>query len=461
MDRGVDVLGMLRWGLSKYAWVVLVLAAAAGTLLPLAQSQRVDVYEARALVGLQGEPVVQNLDVYPKTGEDIFANGAVARETRKILDLSDTTAVIPQRVELVAQQDALTFPVLARDDDPKRAQRVANTAAAIFALQMSSTQTGEFVVQSEAELPVTPLPGFAGGTSAIVIATLAGALAGVGVIAMLLIWRRPVLDPDGAEEATGVPVLGRVRLPRGSGPVDLQAAAGITAVARRLLTGRSSLVLLASADKTAPQRRALLLLLRNVLGETRDVRVLQSDGVESNVHNGASTRRRGRVATGARQPEMILVDDPRSAEQAARPDESMLLLVVPEGVSLASLRHAAEEHLDGGAAGLVLVYQSRRMSRRRRTGSGVDRSAAVTTHSTDRDPSRDSLVDDDDDDDEHGHLVDAARALTVPARSGFVVSVRRQIRHVVAAAAVGGGGPRRCLLDGADLSDAARVSQSR
>lgn len=382
MDHGVDVMGMLRWGLLRYAWVVLAFALAVGALLPLLQMQRVDVYEARALVGVQGELVVPNADVLPKTAEDIFGNGTVAQETRKVLQLDEALPVVPTHVELVAQQDALTFPILARSADPKRAQRAANTAAAIFALQMSTTQTGEYVVQSEAELPTTPLAVFGSGASSIVIAVLGGALAGVGVVILLLIWRRPVLDGAAAEDATGVPVLGRVVLPRHPDAGNGDTASGIAGVARRLVTGPYALVLLASPTAAVAQRRALLSVLRSVLGEARQIQVLQGDEFEPALHNGAVSHRGPKRPKVRRQQKLFIVDDPRPNEQAVRPDESMLLLVIPEGSSLASVRQAAEEHLDGGPTGVVLVRSARRLRRKgSRGGGGVRRPGA--TPSTD------------------------------------------------------------------------------
>lgn len=380
VDHGVDVMGMLRWGLLRYAWVVLAFALAVGALLPLLQAQRVDEYEARALVGAQGELVVPNADVLPKTAEDIFGNGTVAQETRTVLQLDEAVPVVPTHVELVTQQDALTFPILARSADPKRAQRAANTAAAIFALQMSTTQTGEYVVQSEADLPITPLPVFGSGASSIVIAVLGGALAGVGVVILLLIWRRPVLDSAAAEDATGVPVVGRVLLPRDPDAGNGGTASGIAAVARCLVTGPYALVLLASPAAAAAQRRALLSVLRSVLGEARQIQVVQGDEFEPAVHNGAAIRRGPKSPKARRQRELVIVDDPRPNEQAVRPDESMLLLVIPEGSSLASVRQAAEEHLDGGPAGVVLVRSARRLSRKgSRGGSGVRHGATPST----------------------------------------------------------------------------------
>ncbi|MBA3233908.1 MAG: hypothetical protein H0T17_08185, partial [Propionibacteriales bacterium] len=128
MTAGGDVFTTLMWGLRKYAWIVIVFVVGIGVLVPLAQSRADDVYEARAYVGPSGAIVLQNLDVLPRLGENVFSNGAVADTVRRSLGLSGSAAVVPERVELVTAQDNIVFTVIGRGDNPGEAKDVANLA---------------------------------------------------------------------------------------------------------------------------------------------------------------------------------------------------------------------------------------------------------------------------------------------------------------------------------------------
>lgn len=368
MDRDADAVKMLRWGLRKYAWVVVLFTLAVGVLLPVLQAQSEDVYEATALVHLEDELALPSLDALPRYGETIFRNGAVASQIRADLGLPETEEVVPTHAELIAEQDNVVFTVIGRDEDPEVAQDVANTAAAVFALEMSSSKgVGQFVVQHGAELPAEPAPSLAGGRLALVIAPIAGALAGVGLVAFLLILRQPVLGAASAEAATGAPVLGRVKLPRRRGSVDERDVLGLAALARRLLAGPAGVILLASPRKAARNRHRLLSVLGPVLERAGRVHVRHGGGLDTTLQDGLGQRRtRSRRQ---RRQQIVVVDAPTQEEQTVRPDDAMMLLVVPEGIGFAPLTRAAQEYLDDGATGVVLVsrgWRWRRAPRRER-----------------------------------------------------------------------------------------------
>lgn len=379
MDYGSDVLRTLRWGLRRYAWVMVLFIVALGAVLPLLQARTAEVYETSALIQPKSDLALSNADALPKWGEGIFTNGAVAREVRATLDLPAGTPVIPENVELVSEQDSVLFNVIGRHTDPKTAQEIANNAASILALEMSSSAAvGTFTVQHAAEVPTSPLPEV-GGRQALILAPIAGGIVGLGIVLLILVVRQPVLDPGSAQLATGAPVLGTVVLPHRRRDVDAEHAIGIAGVARRLLAGPSNLILFASSPQVAGVRRQLLSVLVEVIGQARGVQVLQGgDTAQLSGYNGAS----GGPAQGARdrmqvQSELIVVDQPTTEERTVRAQEAMTVLVAKEGTSLNALREAATEYLDGDPMGVVLVRRQRRtVTRWRRRSTHVGEHAA-------------------------------------------------------------------------------------
>lgn len=359
MDRGGDVFGALTWGLRRYAWVVALAVIGIGMLVPLGLSRSTPVYEAEAILAPNKELTIPNLDALPRYGEVVFISGAVADSVRESFGLSGTSPVIPERVELVTEQDNVAFTVIGRSEDPTVAAQLANTAAAAFQLELNQTSdaVGYFIVLSQAEPPASAEPSLAGGNLALAIGVLGGLVVGLALVALLVVIRRPVLDPEAAKGATGAPVLARVTIPRGRGDVRERDAHGVGVLCRRLLAGSSSVVLLAGPKNSAGLRHRLTPVLTTLLGRSRSVVV--SRGGEQDLTTqwelDARRGRRARSVPGMPKAELVLVDGPTADERMHRPDSALMVLVVPEGIGLNALRQAAEEYFDGGPAAVVLV----------------------------------------------------------------------------------------------------------
>lgn len=383
MSDGGDVSMTFRWGLRRYAWVVALFMVATGVLAPFLLNRGPDVYEARAQVGPTGALDLPNLDPLPRLGDSVFNNGAVADAVRQSEGLTPSAAVVPQRVELIAAQDNIIFTVVGRGRDPESARDLANLAAAAFTLELNKYSkvtssnrqpaVGEFAIQRAAETSARPVPRLGSGRLSIGIGVVAGAIGGIGAVALLLVWRRPVVDMTSAEKVTGTPVLGRVRL------VGAQETAhdvrGIAPLCRRLLADASGLVLLVGTARTGYERHQLLPAMTRVLSRVRRVRVVP--GGELPTARRLAPRQEGRFGGDAlAEADFVIVDGPTPSELATRPDASLTLLIVEEGVALASLLRNAEQYLDGGPAGLVLVrrvgWYRRMRSRSRRLRSEVD-----------------------------------------------------------------------------------------
>ena len=69
MSDGGDVLGVLGWGLRKYAWVVALFVVLVGVLLPWLLGRAPTQYEAQAQVGPTDTLTFSNLDPLPRLGE--------------------------------------------------------------------------------------------------------------------------------------------------------------------------------------------------------------------------------------------------------------------------------------------------------------------------------------------------------------------------------------------------------
>lgn len=353
MNHGGDVFGMLGWGLRKYAWLVALFVVALGVGVPAVQNSGAEQYEATAQVGPAQALTLPRLDALPRVGETVFGNGAVAAAVRQAFEprLPASDPVIPGRAELVAAQDNIVFTVVGRGPDPATAQHVANIAADAFSTEMNrySSSVGSFAVQRLATGPTEPTATAGGGLVDIVLGVGAGLAAGLGMVALLLVWSRPVIDVESAKEASSVPVFGRVLM-----DTSTEFTRGIPQLCRRVLSGSTDRLLLAGPRHTSKERRLLTSVLTDVLGWSREVVAPEPEyGVNRSLQS-AST------GTTGDKDRLVIINDPSQSEIASRPESSLTLLVVHEGISRSALRRQAEQHLDGGFEGIVLVRRRHR-----------------------------------------------------------------------------------------------------
>jgi hypothetical protein len=372
MNGGGDFLSAMGWALRKYAWLVLAFIVGLGVLIPFLLNRGPTMYEAQAQVGPTDKVLLQPLDPLPRIGESVFNNGAVAKAVRDTLKLEPGATVSPKYVELVAAQDNLVFTVLGHYQDATTAQKLANLAAATFTVELNkySGSVGQFQVQHGAPLPATPTATLGGGKLAIAIGLLAGLIAGLAAVALIVVWRRPVLDAASAEEATNAPVYGLVKLPRGRGQVDSYSVRGLAPLCRRVLASSYDTVLLVGSPNGATQLRDLGIAMSNLLNRVQRA-PRPTPGGSFGASEAASTVGWNDPAASSangvppRTNVQLRVATSDSLEQVATlPDSALTLLVVPRGTTMKELRDAAGEYFTGGAGGLVIVSQEgRRMGR--------------------------------------------------------------------------------------------------
>ena len=354
-DEG-DALAVLGWGLRHYVWIIVLSVLTLGIAVPVLVERTPETYEAEAQVGPSAELNLQNIDPLPRLGESLFRNGSVAEAVRQSFDppLRPSEDVIPRRVRLVTAQDNVVLTVVGTASSAEAAAGLANVAAETLAEQLSvyDESVGSFTIHRRAEPPGRPVTRI-GPVAATGFGALGGLAVGLGIVGLLLVRRRPVLTLDGAEAATGALVLGQVWLGRTSAD-----ARGLPQLCHTISTFGCEELLLVGRPKTLGARQELARLLSEVLGGRRDVTTI--NGLTRD-HSG--THAPARVSGDG--PRIRMAEDASQSQLVNRSDRSVAVLVVPHGVSRASLVRQVQQYLDGGASGILLVRDTRRRRLRR------------------------------------------------------------------------------------------------
>jgi hypothetical protein len=350
------------WCLRHFAWV-LVLGALVGAAIALFVAPSKPTYQTGALVVAKQLTVSEK--VLPTLAASVFADGAVASHLASDPAVhGDTSGLIPDRLSVVPGQDSIVLEVQARDSDPASAARLANTAAAAFATELNrgGAGVGQFAVQSQAPVPVSPLREFS-QTQRAALGALAGLLLGLGVIALTGVIRRPVVTSRDVASAVGVPLLGTVelqRMKRGSylGPRGVR---GIATVTRWLATVPAGRLTLISSRSHAGMRRRVYVMLAVALSTLRRVRPDAPFELVTAVERH-SIERRSAGAHRAPRPEdeaELVIADGGSPLDVADPSLTnvSVVAVAPRGLPRRRLRALAAEFLDGGLVGVVLVQR--------------------------------------------------------------------------------------------------------
>lgn len=369
MNNGTDLAGLLAWGLRKYAWLVALFVIALGVIVPVSLERAPDQYEATAQVGPVKPLKVANLDVLPRMATDVFKSIPEAPEVKRAAGSQELGA---EQVELVAAQDNIIFTVIGRGDSPAAARDLANVAAATFAeeLNVYSQPVGSFSVNRLATAPTEPIPRVA-GNMAWAIGIGAGLLAGLGTVVLLLLLRRPVIDVATVSHVTGVPVLGRITPGRRG-----EGFTGMTQVCHRILSQPTGMLLMVGAPDTRRARRDLTSELASWLNRVR--RVIPLGSREPVDRYGSAS-----LSLPGYPDVLFILDDASPVEVATRPELSLTLLVLREGISSPELQEQVQQYLDGGNCAVVLVRPGSRLSRlRRRRGSRPVRPPRFRTHRT-------------------------------------------------------------------------------
>jgi hypothetical protein len=347
LETGSDVFATLTWGLRRYVLVVLAMVLALGVLVPMLLSRRAEVYQATAQVGPTGPLVIPNATPLPRIAESVFNNGAVDQAVRKELHQPNGN-VIPSKVRLIAAQDNLVLEIQAHASTPALASQIADTAAGTFVTQLNTYQNSvaPFTLSHGAST-AKKVPKIAGGKASVVLGLLAGLLAGVALVGLVMVIRRPVVEMSTAADVSGSPVVGRIRLPRHGLQQSDDRAIGL--LCRRLLTTSASTIYLVAPQHAQAERVAGA--MNEIFGRMPS-------------HPRSHPKRTGGPGGSGGATTMPNVVAPEGADDwiAASHDRTYMVLLAPQGISSRRLRLLAEAHDSGAPTGVVMVTTHRRPS---------------------------------------------------------------------------------------------------
>ncbi len=383
-EPGHDAVGVLRWGIRRYRWLFLACLVLGAVAAPFAASTLDKPADAEALI------IAQRLDMsltaLPRYGEVLFDNGQVAQAVAsKFKDGTAFKDIVPNHVSLVADQDSIVFHVVGHDPDPKTAADIANTAAATFltSLNAPGVGVGAFTLLR----PATPPPAAPAGMSkalTIPVGIFTGGVLGLAAVSLLLAGRRPVIDSGSVEEATGVPGLGTVTVPRtrrGEFPPPDQFP-GLVPACRRLLRLKTPTIVVVSPSREERLRAQVSVALAAALTRVRPLQFTGPKELREAVaeHQAAlrpdDLQRNPSEANGV--PTLTIVDSNDPLDLVQPPDLTAAVLVAREGISSSALRAAVVEHLGGSAeARVLLVKRGRRARRDARAGSASAENSRV------------------------------------------------------------------------------------
>lgn len=367
-----DAFSMLRWGLRTYAWLVLLAVAAVGVGLPMYQASKPVRYTANALV--VAVDLQTDLKALPRFGASVFDQGAVARVVdERFGDDNDPEDVVPRVVSLVTEQDSISMKVQGHASTPEEAADRADVAAAEFVRQLNraGTGVGTFAQQGDAPVPVEPDDVLRAGPHAVALGVAGGLILGLGLVTLLLVARRPVLE--GAERAGGLPVVGTVTIPPSSRRMSARAESvrGLAPLCRGVLDSNARAVLFTGPPALEPERTFLAAAVAVALGRVTSVGYF-ADRAPGREY--AIRRQYDGVAwvpdadADDASPAITVVDGVKPLDLIVVEPDTATLLIVPVGLGLSQLRALIADCADARAS-LVLVHLpgSRRRWRRRVT----------------------------------------------------------------------------------------------
>lgn len=351
--EGTRALPRLVWAARRWWWIVL-LAFISALILVLGWGARAgprgDRYEASAL--LVAQQLAIRPEQLPRYAESVFSAGSVATEVSESLDgRIEPRDLIPEHIELEPVLGTIALRVIGRANDADTASQLADRAAVAYVgeLNEAGPGVGFFAVQDAAGTArVTDGPLLKNS----LVALSAAACFALGIVGLLVLARRPIIEDTEAAAVVGAPLVGTVLLPRTLGRrPDARSVIGLEALGRSLLPDRRAVALL--GGWRAHTRANLGELLVEVVGARLPASRVQPQ------------RGDGRSADPDRAVVVDFADadvDPRQVLDA----EVGLFVVVDEGTPRATVARATSPFIPGELGGVVFVTPVFQWPRRRR-----------------------------------------------------------------------------------------------
>ncbi|MGH2698645.1 MAG: hypothetical protein ACRDJL_05515 [Actinomycetota bacterium] len=367
--RADDAAARLWWGVRTYWWVVVqCLVLVMGLALALGRAdQGKPVYRASALI------ITERLSIetvqFPSLAEAIFTSGSVANNAVTAGNLPyDPRDLIPQHAQIEPIEDSGALYVIGRDENPEVAVRTANATAQALEEELNRTgELGLFSLQSgarpelvtEEERLSLPLLIFMGG--------IAGGLAALGLVGLIMLIRRPALGASDAAELAGASALTELNLPQVQGKVRIgpESVGGLSSLAFWLFPeGRGIGALVSCKGSEIERSRIAVLLAQAISRSNRVVLVRSPDRRVEKVYEGLT--RQPRLSVVDEVPpaalegagELVVIDGPTTRDQDAPqvlPPTAATLLVVKEGTPGRVVEAAGSQFLPGDLVGVLFI----------------------------------------------------------------------------------------------------------
>ncbi len=349
----------IAWGLRSYAWLIVLCIVQVLLVAPVLQTLQPVSYEATALV--VARRVQLSPQALPRFAQAVFDHGVLAQEvTADPAVGGDPTALIPQRLRVVAPQDSVVFPVVGIDSNPEQAARIANVAALKFVSQLNKpgAGVGNFALQDAAAVPTEPAGGRSGLATLVLVGLVAGGVLGIGLIVALITWRRPIVNAEAIEDLLEIPAIGTVTLPRFKAGefFSPRQVPGLAAVVRAVADAPTTVLFITSPPDAESIRQRLSMMLAIAVRRSRPISFRASHELEEILHEVVGEGNTvGTLPSPRARVELNLIDGEDPLDNGLPGRLSTTILVVPEGIPQERLRTVAAHYLYGELYGIVLI----------------------------------------------------------------------------------------------------------
>jgi hypothetical protein len=353
------------------------------------QASKPERYTANALV--VAIDLQTDLKALPRFGASVFDQGAVARVVdERFGDDNDPEDVVPRVVSLVTEQDSISMKVQGHASTAEEAADRADVAAAEFVAQLNraGTGVGTFAQQGDAPVPVEPDDVLRAGPHAVALGVAGGLVLGLGLVTLLLVARRPVLE--GVERAGGLPVVGTVTIPPTSRRVNARAESvrGLAPLCRGILDSEARAVLFTGPPALEAERSFLAAAVAVALGRVTSVgyfadRALGSEYAIRRQYNNVAWVPDEDADDSA--PGITVVDGVKPLDLIVVEPDSATLLIAPVGIRLSHLRALIADCADARASLVLVNLPGDRWRLRRRRVTSVSAPPRLPTGPTEPD----------------------------------------------------------------------------
>ena len=396
-----DVGSRLWWALRRHLGV-LVLTTLLTVTVAVAMAPTDDEseeYEAASLV------VAERLDGIrpehlPRMATAIFAGNTVATETVRRAGLPlEPEQLVPHHARVEIVEDTVVVRVVGTASQAREAAAISTVAAEVLVEELNrlGPDVGVFFVQETASAPdlaTTQL----GRPSPMILGLLGGALLGLGLVSLGVLWRRPVIHADEALSRVDAPLVGLLERRRAGHADTVGGLAGGLALVDELYPRRREVQVLVAASRPAVRSQvgATLATLLATAGAVVVVPARDRAGRRAARHlrqipevhllEGAAGAREGDLPTRHLQP-IPVVADGHPGVRLRLPASVRPVLIVPEGIPARQLdrvvRWLRPQQLRGvvwvAGRGGVVAGLLRRLPSRSRTGVVVAPAPAEPT----------------------------------------------------------------------------------